>query len=282
MKPTDKVTPQKLLNMKAAGEKIAMVTAYDYPTAMLAERAGLDIILVGDSVGMVVLGHESPVPVTVDDIIHHTKAVTRGAKAPMVVADMPFMSYHISREQALTNAARLIQEGGADAVKLEGGAEAAPTVKALADAGIPVMAHIGLMPQRASIEGSFRAQGRDADTAAAILDDAEALGDAGAFSVVLEFVTAEAAEAITNSVEMPTIGIGSGPTCDGQVLVLHDLLGVYDEAPPFARPYADLNKVITDALTEYRDDVRSAKYPGEKHTVHMKPGEAEKLKKKRG
>ena len=282
MKPTDKVTPQKLLNMKAAGEKIAMVTAYDYPTAMLAERAGLDIILVGDSVGTVVLGHQTPVPVTVDDIIHHTKAVARGANAPMMVADMPFMSYRVSREQALSNAARLIQEGGADAVKLEGGAEAAPTVKALADAGIPVMAHIGLMPQRASIEGSFRVQGRDADTAAAILDDAEALGDAGAFSVVLEFVTAEAAEAITNSVEMPTIGIGSGPSCDGQVLVLHDLLGVYDEAPPFARPYADLNTVITKALTEYRDDVRSAKYPGENHTVHMKPGEAEKLKKKRG
>ena len=282
MKPTDKVTPQKLWNMKATGDKIAMVTAYDYPTAMLAEKTGLDIILVGDSLGTVVLGHDTPVPVTVDAIIHHTKAVTRGTKAPMVVADMPFMSYHISREQALTNAARLIQEGGADAVKLEGGAEAAPTVKALADAGIPVMAHIGLMPQRASIEGSFRVQGRDADTAAAILDDAEALGDAGAFSVVLEFVTAEAAEAITNSVEMPTIGIGSGPTCDGQVLVLHDLLGVYDEAPPFAHPYADLNTVITKALTEYRDDVRSAKYPGENHTVHMKPGEAEKLKKKRG
>jgi len=282
MKPTHKVTPQKLWNMKATGPKITMVTAYDYPTAILAERAGLDIILVGDSVGMVVLGHDTPVPVTVDDITHHTKAVARGAKTPMVVADMPFMSYHISREQALTNAARLIQEGGADAVKLEGGAEMAPTVKALADAGIPVMAHIGLMPQRASVEGSFRAQGRDADTAAAILQDAEALGDAGAFSVVLEFVTAEAAEAITKTVEMPTIGIGSGPHCDGQVLVLHDLLGVYEEAPPFARPYADLNTVITKALTEYRDDVRSAKYPGEKHTVHMKPGEAEKLKKKKG
>ena len=282
MKPTHKVTPQKLWNMKATGPKITMVTAYDYPTAILAERAGLDIILVGDSVGMVVLGHDTPVPVTVDDITHHTKAVARGAKTPMVVADMPFMSYHISREQALTNAARLIQEGGADAVKLEGGAEMAPTVKALADAGIPVMAHIGLMPQRASVEGSFRAQGRDADTAAAILQDAEALGDAGAFSVVLEFVTAEAAEAITQAVEMPTIGIGSGPHCDGQVLVLHDLLGVYEEAPPFARPYADLNTVITKALTEYRDDVRSAKYPGEKHTVHMKPGEAEKLKKKKG
>jgi len=278
----DKVTVSKLWKMKAAGEKIAMVTAYDYPTAMLVERAGLEMILVGDSVGMVVLGYENPVPVTVDDIVYHTKAVVRGAKAPLVVADMPFMSYHVSREQAVTNAARLIQEGGADAVKLEGGKEVAPTVKALVEVGIPVQAHIGLMPQRASVGGSFKVQGTDADTAAAIVEDAVALGDAGAFSVVLEFVTAEAAEVITQSVEMPTIGIGSGPMCDGQVLVLHDLLGVYDEAPPFAHPYADLNGVITNALAEYREDVRSAKYPGEKYTVHMEKDEAEKLKKRRG
>jgi len=278
----DKVTVSRLWKMKAAGEKIAMVTAYDYPTAMLVERAGLEMILVGDSVGMVVLGYESPVPVTVDDIVHHTKAVVRGAKAPLVVADMPFMSYHVSREQAVTNAARLIQEGGADAVKLEGGKEVASTVKALVDVGIPVMAHIGLMPQRASVGGSFKVQGTDADTAAAIVEDAVALGDAGAFSVVLEFVTAETAEVITQIVDMPTIGIGSGPNCDGQVLVLHDLLGVYDEAPSFARPYADLNTVITEALTEYRDDVRSAKYPSEKYTVHMEGTEAKKLKKKRG
>ncbi|MBN2334217.1 3-methyl-2-oxobutanoate hydroxymethyltransferase [Candidatus Bathyarchaeota archaeon] len=277
----DKVTVSKLRKMKERGEKIAMVTAYDYPTAMLAARAGIDMILVGDSVGMVVLGYPNPVPVTVEDIIHHTKPVVRGAKRPLIVADMPFMTYHVSREQAVTNAARLIQEGGADAVKLEGGKDVAPMVKAIVEVGIPVQAHIGLMPQRASVGGSFKVQGKDAATAEAIIDDAFALDEAGAFSVVLEFMTAETAELITRKVGMPTIGIGSGPMCDGQVLVLHDLLGVYDEGPPFAHPYANLNKVISDAFTSYRDDVRSSNYPGEKHTVHMDEAEAKKLKKKR-
>jgi len=278
----EKVTVSRVRGMKERGEKITMVTAYDYPMALLADRAGVDMILVGDSVGMVVLGYENPVPVTVDDIIHHTRPVVRGAKRPLIVADMPFMTYHVSREQTVTNAARLIQEGGADAVKLEGGREVAHTVKALVEVGIPVQAHIGLMPQRASVGGSFKVQGRDAATAEAIIGDALALDEAGAFSVVLEFVTAEAAEVITEKVGIPTIGIGSGPMCDGQVLVLHDILGVYDRAPPFARPYANLNKVVLEALSAYRDDVRSAKYPGEKYTVHMDADEAEKLKKKRG
>ena len=278
----DKVTVSKLWKMKAAGKKIAMVTAYDFPTAMLVEKAGLEMILVGDSVGMVVLGYDNPVPVTMSDMVHHTMAVVRGAKVPLVVADMPFMSYHVSRDQAVINAARLIQEGGADAVKLEGGKEVAPIVKALVDVGIPVQAHIGLMPQRASVGGSFKVQGTDAETAATIVEDAIALGEAGAFSVVLEFVTAETAEVITQSVDMPTIGIGSGPMCDGQVLVLHDLLGVYERAPPFAQPYANLNRVITDALTKYREDVRSVKYPGEKYTVHMKGTEVNKLKMRIG
>ena len=273
-----KMTVSRLLKMKEKGEKITMTTAYDYPTALLVDKAGLDMILVGDSVGMVVLGYENPVPVTVDDIIHHTKAVVRGAKTPLIVADMPFMSYHISAEETKRNAARLIQEGGADAVKLEGGREVAPMVKALVDVGIPVQAHIGLMPQRASVGGAFKVQGKDAETAKAILDDALELEDAGAFSVVIEFVTAEAAQIITENLKMPTIGIGAGPYCDGQVLLSHDLLGFYESQPPFVKLYADLNKFIMDAFTAYRDDVRASKYPGEEHTVHMDRNERKKLR----
>lgn len=273
-----KMTVSRLLKMKEKGEKITMTTAYDYPTALLVDKAGLDMILVGDSVGMVVLGYENPVPVTVDDIIHHTKAVVKGAKTPLIVADMPFMSYHISPEETKRNAARLIQEGGADAVKLEGGREVAPMVKALVDVGIPVQAHIGLMPQRASVGGAFKVQGKDAETAKAILDDALELEDAGAFSVVIEFVTAEAAQLITENLKMPTIGIGAGPYCDGQVLLSHDLLGFYESQPPFVKLYADLNKSIMDAFTAYRDDVRASSYPGEEHTVHMDRNERKKLR----
>jgi 3-methyl-2-oxobutanoate hydroxymethyltransferase len=273
-----KLTVSKLFKMKERGEKITMITAYDYPTALLADKAGIDMILVGDSVGMVMLGYENPVPVTVDDIIHHTRPVVRGAKNPLVVADMPFMSYHISIEETKRNAARLIQEGGADAIKLEGGKEVAPMVKALVDVGIPVQAHIGLMPQRASVGGAFKVQAKDALTAEAILEDALALEKAGAFSVVIEFVTAEAARLITGKLKMPTIGIGAGPYCDGQVLLSTDLLGVYESQPPFVKLYANLNKTILDAFTAYRDDVRDAKYPAEGHTVHMDEKEAKKLK----
>ena len=273
-----KVTVLKLWKMKERGEKITMITAYDYPTALLADKAGLDMILIGDSVGMVVLGYANPVPVTVDDIIHHTKAVVRGAKNPLIIADMPFMSYHISKEDAKRNAARLIQEGGADAVKLEGGKEVAPVVRALVDVGIPVQAHIGLMPQRASVGGAFKVQATDAETAQAILEDALALDEAGAFSVVIEFVTSEAAKLITENLRMPTIGIGAGPHCDGQILLSHDLLGVYENPPPFAKLYANLNKTITDAFIAYRDEVRASKYPAEKHTVHLDEEEAKKLR----
>lgn len=273
-----KLTVSKLLKMKERGEKITMITAYDYPTALLADKAGIDMILVGDSVGMVMLGYENPVPVTVDDIIHHTRPVVRGAKNPFVVADMPFMSYHISPEETKRNAARLIQEGGADAIKLEGGKEVAPMVKVLVDVGIPVQAHIGLMPQRASVGGAFKVQAKDALTAEAILEDALALEKAGAFSVVIEFVTAEAARLITGKLKMPTIGIGAGPYCDGQVLLSTDLLGVYESQPPFVKLYANLNKTILEAFTAYRDDVRGAKYPAEGHTVHMDEKEAKKLK----
>ncbi|TRO52888.1 3-methyl-2-oxobutanoate hydroxymethyltransferase [Candidatus Bathyarchaeota archaeon] len=275
-----KVTVSRLLKMKERGEKITMITAYDYPTGLQAERAGIDMVLVGDSVGMVMLGYANPVPVTVDDIVHHTKPVVRGAKTPLVVADMPFMSYHISLEETKRNAARLIQEGGADAVKLEGGKEVALVVKALVDVGIPVQAHIGLMPQRASVGGAFKVQGKEAKTAEAILEDALALEAAGAFSVVVEFVTAEAGRYLTENLKMPTIGIGAGPYCDGQVLLSTDLLGVYDTQPAFVKLYANLNKSIHDALTAYREDVKKGKYPSEEYLIHMEKEEMEKLGKK--
>jgi 3-methyl-2-oxobutanoate hydroxymethyltransferase len=265
--------------MKEKGEKISMITAYDYPSALLADEAGIEMLLVGDSLGMVVLGYSNPVPVTVDDIIHHTRPVSRATKRALVVADMPFMSYHISREEAVRNAARLIQEGGADAVKIEGGEKIAPLVREIIDVGIPVQAHIGLMPQRASVGDSFKVQGKKAITTEAILADAYALEKAGAFSVVIEFVTAETAQIITNRLNIPTIGIGSGPDCDGQVLIFHDLLGVYEKAPPFAKPYANLNRIIKEALSNFKKEIRNSKYPSEEYTVHMEKSEAEKLRK---
>jgi len=272
-----KVTVSGIQAMEERGEKIVMVTAYDYPSALIVDRAGIDMVLVGDSLGMVVLGYKSPIPVTVDEIVHHTKAVARGAERPLIVGDLPFMAYHASVEDAIRNAGRIIKEGGADAVKLEGGEEVAEKVEALVKAGIPVMAHIGLMPQRASISGGFKVQGAEAETAAGIIDDALALEAAGAFAVVLEFVTAETAELITKGLSIPTIGIGSGPRCDGQVLVLHDLLGVYERAPPFAKRYADLREAALGALRGYRDEVRRGAFPGDEHTVHMDPEEQEKL-----
>ena len=275
-----KVTVSRLWKMKERGEKITMITAYDYPTALQAEKAGIDMVLVGDSVGIVIMGYQNPVPVKVEDIVHHTKPVVRGAKTPLVVADMPFMSYHISLEETKRNAARLIQEGGADAVKLEGGKEVVPVVKALADVGIPVQAHIGLMPQRASVGGAFKVQAKDAKTAEAILEDALALEAAGAFSVVVEFVTAEAGKYLTENLKMPTIGIGAGPYCDGQVLLSTDLLGVYETQPPFVKRYANLNKSIHEALTAYIDDVKNGKYPSEEYLIHMDKEEIKKLEKK--
>ena len=278
----EKTTISKLWKMKNQGEKITMVTAYDYPTALLADEANIDMILVGDSVGMVVLGYDSPIPVTVDDIIHHTKPVVRGAKSPLIVADMPFMSYYISIEEAKRNASRIIQEGGADAVKLEGGKNVAPIVKSLVDVGIPVQAHIGLMPQRASIEGSYKVQAKNIETAQEILDDALALEKAGAFSIVIEFVTTEAAQMITEKLKIPTIGIGAGPHCDGQVLLSHDLLGYYKTQPPFAKLYTNLNKIILDAFNNYRIDVKSQKYPSKEYSISMDNEERKKLKKNIG
>jgi len=277
-----KITVADILSMKERGEKITQVTAYDYPSARMVDEAGIEMILVGDSVGMVVLGYENPIPVTVDDIVHHTRPVARGAKGPLIVGDLPFMAYHASVEDAIRNSGRIIKEGGADAVKLEGGTEVAGKVRAIVDAGIAVQGHIGLMPQRATVLGGISVQGATAEAGIGILEDALALEEAGVFSIVLEFVTAEVAAAITERLSIPTIGIGSGPRCDGQVLVLHDLLGVYDKNPPFAKKYVDLRSIILGALREYDGDVKEGVFPGEVQTFQMDADEKRKLEERLG
>jgi len=273
-----KVTVADVLAMKSQGRKIVSVTAYDYPTALLADRAEVDIILVGDSGGMVVLGYPDTRPVTMEEMLIMCKAVSRGASRALLVGDMPFMSYQASVEEALRNAGRFIKEGGMDAVKIEGGAEQAGVVKALTRAGIPVMAHIGFTPQSTPTLQGYRVQGRTAQSAQRLLEDALALQEAGAFSIVLEMVTSEAAELISRSLRIPTIGIGAGPHCDGQVLVLHDILGLYERfTPKFAKRYRNLAGEILAALQEYRADVLNGRFPGEDHVFHMAPEEVEKL-----
>ena len=260
----------ELREMKRRGEKIVMVTAYDAPSGRLADAAGVDLILVGDSSGMVVHGRESTVAVSLDEIVFMTQWVTRGAKRPLVIADMPFGSYEVSDEQAVTNAVRLVKEGGADAVKLERGGTSISRAKAIASAGVPVMGHVGLTPQTATVLGGFKAQGRTADRARQLVDEALALEAAGCFSVVLEAVPAPVAKAVTEALGVPTIGIGAGPDCDGQVLVWHDMLGYYEgHAPRFVKRYADLGDVIVDALGRYAAEVRSGAFPEEQHTYAM-------------
>jgi 3-methyl-2-oxobutanoate hydroxymethyltransferase len=278
-----KVPLPELLELKRRHEKIVMVTAYDAPSGRLADRAGVDLILVGDSSGMVVHGRESTVPVTLDEILFMTQWVTRGAKRPIVVADMPFGSYEASNEQAVANAIRLVKEGGADAVKLERGGVIVERAKAIVDAGVAVMGHVGLTPQTATVLGGFKAQGRTADRAQQLLDDALALQDAGCFAIVLEAVPAPVALAITQSLTVPTIGIGAGADTDGQVLVWHDMLGFYEgNAPRFVKRYADLGEVIVDALSRYADEVRTGSFPEEQHTYKMPPEELDKFSGRRG
>jgi 3-methyl-2-oxobutanoate hydroxymethyltransferase len=261
-----KITIPELIEMKEQRARITMITAYDYPTALLVDRAGLEMILVGDSVGNTVLGLDSTVPVTMEDMLHHTKAVTRAARYSFVVADMPFLSYQVCQEEAIKNAGRLIKEGGADAVKLEGGAPVVDTVRRIVAAGIPVMAHLGLTPQTVTQLGGFKVQGREAGAAERILQDARALVEAGAFSVVLECVPAGLGRAVTEAVPVPTIGIGAGPDTDGQVLVFHDLVGLFEKfLPKFVKRYAELTPIITEALTAYRDDVRAGRFPAAEH-----------------
>ena len=260
----------ELAEMKRRGEKIVMVTAYDAPGGRLADAAGVDLILVGDSSGMVVHGRESTVAVTLDEIAFMTQWVTRGAKRPIVIADMPFGSYEESDEQAIRNAVRLVKEGGADAVKLERGGTSVSRAAAIVGAGIPVMGHVGLTPQTATVLGGFKAQGRTADRARQLVDDALALEAAGCFSIVLEAVPPTVAEAATRALSVPTIGIGAGSGTDGQVLVWHDMLGFYDgHAPRFVKRYAELGDAIVEALGRYADEVRSGAFPDEQHTYAM-------------
>lgn len=259
-------------------KKIAVLTAYEASAASIVDSAGVDVILVGDSLGMVVLGRSDTVSVTLDEMIVFTRAVAAGASRALVVADMPFMTYETGVADALKNAARLCAESGARAVKLEGGVTVAPQVAALVGAGIPVMGHIGLTPQRAAVLGGFKVQGKTAGAAAALLRDALALQDAGCFSIVLEAVPAPLAKAITERVSVPTIGIGAGSGCDGQVLVFHDLLGLYERfVPRFVKQYAQLAPVIREAVSSYAADVREGTFPGPEHAFSMPREEAEKL-----
>lgn len=260
----------QLKEMKQKGEPIAVLTAYDFPTAQAVDKAGVPVILVGDSLGMVVLGYESTIPVTMDEMIHHTKAVVRGSQKALVIGDMPFMSYHLSADDALRNAARFIQEGGAQAVKLEGGVVSAEKVNRIAGCGIPVMGHIGLTPQSVHQLGGYKAQGKTPETASALLKDALALEAAGAFAIVLETVPAPLAAIITQKLAIPTISCGAGIHCDGQVQVLGDLLGMSaDFVPRHAKQYARLCDVMSTAITQFCEDVKSGAFPAEKQSVDM-------------
>lgn len=263
---------------KEQGKKISMLTAYDYSTAKLMDESGINAILVGDSLGNVVLGYEDTISVTVEDMIHHGRAVARGAKNAMVVIDMPFMSYQTSVYDAVVNAGRLMKEGRANAVKLEGGTEVCEQIKAITNAGIPVMAHLGLTPQAINALGGYRVQGKSADDAQRLLDDAKAVERAGAFAVVLECVPAKLAELISKALTIPTIGIGAGAGCDGQVLVYQDMLGMYsDFTPKFVKKYADLSSVMKEAFKNYIDDLDNGSFPQQEHTYKIDDDIIEKL-----
>jgi 3-methyl-2-oxobutanoate hydroxymethyltransferase len=265
-----RITISQIKEMKQRGEKITMLTAYDYATAKIVDAAEIPLILVGDSLGMVVLGYESTIPVTMEEMLHHTRAVVRGAKKALVVGDMPFMTYHISIEDALRNAARFIQEGGAQAVKLEGGVTVAEKVKRIVECGIPVMGHIGLTPQSIHQFGGFKLQGKTPEAAKRVLADARALEEAGAFAIVLETVPTPLAKLISQKIGIPTIGIGAGPDCDGQVQVVNDILGSFtDFVPGHAKQYAHLADIISKAVTQYRDEVKAGQFPTAKQSHAM-------------
>lgn len=272
----DTIMPQQTVSIldlqakKEQGRPITMLTAYDYPSGQLVDRAGIDVILVGDSLGMVMMGLESTVPVTMTEMLHHCRAVARAARHAFLVGDMPFMSYQAEVAEAVRNAGRFLQEGGMHAVKLEGGREVVPAIQAICNAGIPVMGHIGLTPQSVSKLGGYKVQGRTAAAARRLLDDALALEAAGCFSIVLEAVPAAVATAVSRHLQIPTIGIGAGAGCDGQVLVYHDLLGLFEGVQPkFVRQYLDLNQLIAEALAAYREDVDNGRFPAEEHTYSI-------------
>ncbi len=265
-----RITINQIKEMKQKGEKIAMLTAYDYTTAKIIDGVGIPLILVGDSLGMVVLGYESTIPVTMEEMLHHTKAVVRGTKQAMVIGDMPFMTYHIRVDDALRNAARFIQEGGAQAVKLEGGVTVAEKVRRIVECGIPVMGHIGLTPQSIYQLGGYKSQGKTPEAAAKLLKDAQALEEAGAFAIVLEIVPTPLATLITQKISVPTIGIGAGIGCDGQVQVINDILGSFtDFVPRHAKQYANLNDIMSSAITEYYNEVKAGSFPTDKHSISM-------------
>lgn len=269
--PVKKLLISDLWAMKQEGKKITMITAYSYPQGLIVDEAGIDIILVGDSLGMVELGYRDTVPVTMDEMLHHTKAVVRAVNRAHIVGDMPFMSYNISVEQAVTNAGILYKDGGADSIKLEGGQEMADKVEAIHRAGIPVFGHIGLTPQTAALLGGFKVQGKSLENARKTIDDALALEDAGAFALILEAIPKQLAAIITAKVKIPTIGIGGGVDCDGQVLVLHDMVGLFKRfTPKFVKVYADLYTQQMDAVKEFIEDVQTATFPTDEQSFTMK------------
>jgi 3-methyl-2-oxobutanoate hydroxymethyltransferase len=273
-----KITVADFSKMKTHSQRIVMVTSYDYPTSAIADDVGVDSILVGDSYGMVVLGYETTIPVTVEELLPVCQAVRRGASHSLLIGDMPFLSFQISEEDAIRSAGRFIKEGRMEAVKIEGGREMAHIAKAVSNAGIPVLGHIGLTPQTATLHGGYRIQGKNADSGKGLIEDAKSLEDAGVFGIVLEMITEEVARAITQTVSVPTIGIGSGRYCDGQVLVLHDILGLYPRfVPKFAKRYAEIASAIRGAVKEYTSEVRLGTFPEEKHVFKMDDTERDKL-----
>ena len=276
--PERRTTTLDLRQKKERGLPITWLTAYDYPTALAIDRAGLDAILVGDSLGMVVLGYATTLPVTMDEMIHHCKAVARGARRALLVGDMPFLSYQVSPAEAVRNAGRFLQEGGMDAVKLEGGESILPALQAILAAGIPVMGHLGLTPQSIHQLGGYRVQGKTAAAARRLIDDALLLERSGCFSIVLESIPARLAGLVSRRLTIPTIGIGAGLGCDGQVLVTHDLLGLFDRfTPKFAKKYADLHGEMARAFSQYREDVEGRKFPAAEHTAEMPDAEYQAL-----
>ena len=287
LKHTDDTDRKKMsvaafMRMKTEHRRIVMVTSYDYPTAAIADAVGVDSVLVGDSYGMVVLGYENTIPVTVEELLPVCRAVRRGATRPLLIADLPFMSFQVSPEEAVRTAGRFVKEGGVEAVKIEGGSEVSEIVESIARRGIPVLGHIGVTPQTATLHGGYRVQGRNADSSDKLVDDAKSLEEAGVFGIVLEMITEEVARAIAESVSIPTIGIGSGRFCDGQVLVLHDIIGLYPSLrPKFAKRYVDVATMIREALQNFAADVRNGAFPEEQHVFRMEEDQRAKLDSKR-
>jgi 3-methyl-2-oxobutanoate hydroxymethyltransferase len=275
-----RVTPEAIGQMKARGERIPMLTAYDYATAQILDATGIPLLLVGDSLGMVVLGHESTLPVTVDDIIRHTQAVVRGSKQALIIADLPFGSFQISPEETMRHAVRIMKEAAPQAVKLEGGVRSAASVRALTEAGIPVMGHIGMTPQSVNVFGGFKVQGKTEQAARALLADVAALEEAGAFAVVLELVPAELARLVTERASIPTIGIGAGPHCDGEVQVLHDVLGLFpDFTPRHTKRFGELGQAMSAAVQSYMREVREHAFPTDAQSAKIDPAVIEALRK---